>query len=111
MDLAPSEEQQLIVDMVRRFVREEIVPLEDSLDPDADELPPEELARLSAITKEMGLYGLDTPPDYGGPDIDMVTRTLIAFEMSQHRAGLYAPCYGAFGGARQAQLFLSLIHI
>ena len=105
MDLALSEEQQLIVDMVRRFVREEIVPLEETLDPDADALPPEELERLRGITREMGLYGLDTPPEYGGPEIDMVTRTLIAFEMSQHRAGLYAPCYDAFGGARQAQLF------
>ena len=105
MELALSEEQQLIVDLVRRFVREEVLPLEEDLDPDADELAPEDLERLSDITKDMGLYGLDTPPAYGGPDIDMVTRTLIAFEMSQHRAGLYAPCYGAFGGARQAQLF------
>ena len=53
----------------------------------------------------MGLYGLATPPENGGPDINMVTRTLIAIECSQHRAGLYAPCYNAFGGARQAQLF------
>ena len=105
MELALSEEQQLILDLVRRFVREEVLPLEEDLDPDADELAPEDLERLSDITKDMGLYGLDTPPAYGGPDIDMVTRTLIAFEMSQHRAGLYAPCYGAFGGARQAQLF------
>ena len=53
----------------------------------------------------MGLYGLDTPPEFGGPDIDLVTRCLIAIECSQHRAGLYAPCYNVFGGARQAQLF------
>jgi len=105
MDLAPSEEQRLIVDLVRRFVREEILPLEETLDPDADSMPPEELERLRGITREMGLYGLDTPPEYGGPDIGMVTRTLIAFEMSQNRGGLYAPCYDAFGGARQAQLF------
>ena len=52
----------------------------------------------------MGLYGLDTPPEFGGPDIDLVTRCLIAIECSQHRAGLYAPCYNVFGGARQAQL-------
>ena len=38
MDLALSDEQRIIVDMVRRFVREEIVPLEDTLDPDADEV-------------------------------------------------------------------------
>ena len=105
MDLALSGEQELIVATVRRFVREEIVPLELDLDPDADELPPEHRARLVAKTKSMGLYGLDIPPAYGGPDIDLVTRTLIAIEMSQHRAGLYAPCYGVFGGAGLAQLF------
>ncbi len=105
MDLALTDEQRIIVDMVRRFVREEIVPLEEDLDPDADEVSPEQLAVLSGKIKEMGLYGLDTPPEYGGPDIDLVTRCLIAIECSQHRAGLYAPCYYAFGGARQAQLF------
>ena len=43
MDLQPTEQQQLIVDQIRRFVREEIVPLEETLDPDASELPPEGL--------------------------------------------------------------------
>ena len=105
MDLALSEEQKMIVEMVRQFVREEILPLEEHLDPDADELPPEDYDRLVAQTKAMGLYGLDTPPEFGGPDIDLVTRCLIAIECSQHRAGLYAPCYNVFGGARQAQLF------
>ena len=105
MDLALTDEQRMIVDMVRRFVREEILPLEETLDPDADEVSPEQLEALSAKVKEMGLYGLDTPPEYGGPEIDLVTRCLIAIECSQHRAGLYAPCYYAFGGARQAQLF------
>ena len=37
--------------------------------------------------------------------MDIVTRTLLAMEMSQHRAGLYAPCYGVFGGAGLAQLY------
>ena len=105
MDLALTDEQRMIVDMVQRFVREEIVPLEDTLDPEADTVAPEQLEILTEKTKEMGLYGLDTPPEYGGPEIDLVTRCLIAIECSQHRAGLYAPCYNAFGGARQAQLF------
>ena len=88
MDLALSEEQQLIVNMVRQFVREEIVPLEEHLAPDADELPEDDYNRLVEQVKPMGLYGLDTPPEYGGPDIDLVTRCLIAIECSQHRAGL-----------------------
>ena len=69
MDFALTDEQRMIVDMVRRFVVDEIVPLEAGLDPDADEVPPEELARLVAITKEMGLYGLDTPPEMTGESL------------------------------------------
>ncbi len=105
MDLELSEEQKLIVDTTRRFVREEILPLEDDLDPDASALEPEDRERLIAKVKAMGFYGLDIPPEYGGPEIDIVNRTLMAIEMSQHRAGLYAPCYGVFGGAGLAQLF------
>lgn len=105
MDLELSEEQKLIVAQVRRFVREEIVPLEAKLDPDASELPPEDFARLSAKVKAMGFWGLDIPAEYGGPGIDLVTRSLMAIEMAQHRAGLYVPCYGVFGGAGLAQLY------
>jgi len=105
MDLQLTDEQRMIVDMVRRFVRDEIVPLEAELDPDADALPKHHSDRLVGIVKEMGLFGLGIPPDYGGPEIDLVTHTLIAMEISQHRAGLYAPCYDVFGGAGLAQLF------
>ena len=105
MDLAPSEEQRLIIDTVRRLVRDEIAPLEAELDPDGSALEPEDFDRISGMVKTMGFYGLDIPEEYGGPGIDIVTRTLMAIEMSQHRAGLYAPCYGVFGGAGLAQLF------
>ena len=105
MDLSLTEEQQLIVNMIRRFVREDILPLEDNLDPDEDTLPPELFDGLVKKTKEMGLFGLGIPPEYGGPDVDIMTRTLIALEYSQHRAGMYAPCYGAFGGVGLAQLY------
>ena len=105
MNLELTEEQDMIIGMVRKFVREEILPLELDLDPDADELERDDRERLIEKTKAMGLYGLDIPPEYGGPEIDLVTRTLMAVEMAQHRAGLYSPCYGAFGGAGLAQLF------
>ena len=105
MNLELTEEQDMIIGMVRKFVREEILPLELDLDPDADELERDDRERLVEKTKTMGLYGLDIPPEYGGPEIDLVTRTLMAVEMAQHRAGLYSPCYGTFGGAGLAQLF------
>src|SRR3977135_2432523 len=105
MNLDPTEEQRQIVATVRRFVREEIVPLEAKLDPDAGELPAEDFQCLTAKVREMGFWGLDIPAEYGGAGVDLVTRTLMAVEMSQHRAGLYAPCYGVFGSAGLAQLY------
>ncbi len=105
MDLSLSDEQQMIVETVRRFVAEEIVPLEASLDPDAGALAPDDFERLVKMTKEMGFYGLDIPEEFGGPGLDTTTRALMAIEMSQHRAGLYNPCYGTFGGAGLAQLY------
>lgn len=105
MDFELSSEQELLVQQVRRFVTEEILPVEATLDPDAAELPAADHARLIEKTKAMGLYGLDIPAEFGGPEIDITTRTLLAIEMAQHRAGLYVPCYGTFGGAGLAQLY------
>ena len=105
MDVLMSEEQRMITGAVRRFVREEVQPLERDLDPDAVELPPGELDRLKGIVQQMGLYHIDVPEDYGGPGLALTTRGLVAEEMSQHRAGLYLPCYGAFGSAGLAQLY------
>ena len=93
MQLKVTEEQSLIVSMVRRFVHEKSFS-ELNLDPDADEIP---LRTSSASQKPRPwAYLADIPPEFGGPDIDLVTRTLLAIEMAQHRAGLYVPCYAVF---------------
>ncbi len=105
MEVLMSEEQRMITQAVKRFVREEVQPLERDLDPDAVELPPGELDRLKGIVQQMGLYHIDVPENYGGPGLPLTTRGLVAEEMSQHRAGLYLPCYGAFGSAGLAQLY------
>jgi acyl-CoA dehydrogenase len=105
MDLQLTDEQRIIIQTVRRFVQEQIVPLEAEMDPDATSLPREQYDRLSGMVREMGFFGLDIPAEYGGAPVSILTRTLMSEEMSQHRAGLYAPCYGVFGSAGLAQLF------
>lgn len=104
MDLELTDEQRVIIENVRRFVEEKIVPLELDLDPDASELPKEDHDRLVGLTRQMGLYNLELPEEFGGPGLDTVTRCLIAIEASQHRAGLYAPCYQTFGHPGQIPL-------
>jgi acyl-CoA dehydrogenase len=105
VDLEPSDEQRMVVQTIRRFMQERILPLEQELDPDAFFLPLELKEPLVAEVKAMGFYNLDVPVQYGGPDITLVTRTMIAEETAQHRAGLYAPAYGVFGNAGLAQLY------
>ncbi|MQA96944.1 MAG: cyclohexanecarboxyl-CoA dehydrogenase [Streptosporangiales bacterium] len=105
IDFTPTPEQAMLVEMVRRFVQEEIVPIEHELDPDAGRLPPEKDKELRAKVAQMGLTNWDAPAEVGGPGLDVVTQTLLAMEMSQHRAGLYTTCYGVFGGAGLAHLY------
>ena len=107
MELRLTDEQKMIIQTVRRFVREEIVPLERELDPDAFELPKAQTARLTAMTRAMGLYMMGVPTEFGGAGVDIVTRTLVNEEMAQHRAGLYHPCYDVFGEEPPAQLYFA----
>lgn len=99
-----SHEQRAVIKTVRKFVNDEVRPLEEGLDPDESRLPEADYKRLVEKTKQMGLFNIDLPEDVGGPGVDLVTRCLLAIEMSQHNAGLYAPCYDTFGHTGQIPL-------
>jgi acyl-CoA dehydrogenase len=91
------EELRHLRDQVRRFIREEIIPLEQRLDPDAPGIPDEDFERLAAKTKAAGLWALGAPEEHGGGGLDTFSMSVILEEMSQHRMGLYAPGCGVFG--------------
>ena len=93
------EELRHLRDQVRRFIREEIIPLEQRLDPDAPGIPDEDFERLAAKTKAAGLWALGAPEEHGGGGLDTFSMSVILEEMSQHRMGLYAPGCGVFGRA------------
>ncbi len=84
-------------EQVRRLVRDEIIPLEQRLDPDAPDLPADDFKRLSAKTKAAGLWCLGAPEEYGGGGMDTFAMAVLLEEMSQHRMGLYNPGGGVFG--------------
>src|SRR5215467_10339136 len=91
------DELRLLRDQVRRFIREEIIPLEQRLDPDAPGIPDEDFERLSSKTKAAGLWALGAPEEYGGGGLDTFSMCVVLEEMSQHRMGLYSPGCGVFG--------------
>ncbi|MET0852413.1 MAG: acyl-CoA dehydrogenase family protein, partial [Candidatus Rokuibacteriota bacterium] len=91
------EELALVREQVRRFVRDEIIPVEQRIDPDAADIPAEDFQRLSAKSKAAGLWALGAPEEYGGGGLDTFSMTVLVEEMAQHRMGLYNTGCGAFG--------------
>ena len=87
MDFSLTPEQKMIVETVREFVKRELMPLEREVQraeiegrrfPDA-----ETLRALQLKAKEIGLWGLMTPPEYGGAGFDYVTTCLILMETAK----------------------------
>ena len=91
------EELTLLQDQIRRFVREEIIPAEQAIDPDAADLPDDVYARLSAKTQAAGLWCPGAPKEYGGGGLNTFSMSIALEEMAQHRMGLYNPGCGTFG--------------
>lgn len=90
-------EIRLLLDSVREFMNREVLPVEDRLDTDAIQFPPEDVSRLQEMTRELELYNPGTPQELGGAGLDFFALTLFQEEISKHRQGLYNPGGGAFG--------------
>ena len=84
-------------EQIRRVVRDEVIPVEQRIDPDAPELPDDDYQKISAKTKAAGLWALGAPEQYGGGGLDTFSMCVALEEMSQHRMGLYNPGCGVFG--------------
>lgn len=91
------QELQMLRDQVRRIVREEIIPIEQRIDPDAPDLPDEDYHRLMTKTKAANLWCLGAPEQYGGGGLNTFGMSVLLEEMSQHRMGLYNAGCGVFG--------------
>lgn len=77
MDFELSEEHRMLKDLVERFVRDELMPLEPAvLARDAAgqgaALTKEERTRIDEVSRSLGLWGLDAPEDVGGADLPYV---------------------------------------
>src|SRR5499427_8832949 len=84
-------------EQIRRVVRDEIIPVEQRIAPDAPELPDDDRRRIAAKTKAAGLWALGAPEQYGGGGLDTFGMCVVLEEMAQHRMGLYNPGCGVFG--------------
>jgi acyl-CoA dehydrogenase len=71
-----QETLSMLRDTVRRYVREKLVPIENQV-AENDEVPESVLADF----REMGLYGLTIPEEYGGLGISMSDEVELVIEL------------------------------
>ena len=67
---------EALLDSVRRFVRERLVPAENQV-AEADEIPEDIVQEM----REMGLFGLTIPEAYGGLELTMEEEARLLFEL------------------------------
>jgi acyl-CoA dehydrogenase len=82
MDFDLPYELKLMKEQLRHFVDTEIIPFEREAY-SGPSLKPEVKARLQTTAKEMGLWLIDTPPEYGGLGLSLLARVIIWEEMGR----------------------------
>ena len=76
--LDKTDEQRAITEMVRQFVDEQIIPNAEHYDHE-DEFPEPIVEQM----KELGLFGVTIPEEYGGMGLDLTTYAMIVEELSR----------------------------
>jgi len=91
MNFDLPEDIRMVRDLVARFTREKLVPLEATVIrreaergfTDAPLIPPDDAKRLHAHAKEIGLWGMDVPAEFGGQDLGALAK-IVAIEQLKH---------------------------
>ena len=83
MDFTFDEQQTAFRKALRTFVDKEIVPVASEREP-SGRYPTEIVDHMKA----MGLFGITTPEEYGGIDLDKVSFTLVYEELARGWMGI-----------------------
>lgn len=118
MDFEIPEEHRMLHELVARFVRDELMPLEPAvLQRDAagqgSGLTRDEAARIDARSKELGLWGLDAPQELGGAAMpvsamvgvhEAMARTIVNYSLPPYTANLRMLLIAADAGQKKRYL-------
>jgi alkylation response protein AidB-like acyl-CoA dehydrogenase len=73
-----TDEQRAITEMVRQFVDEQVIPIAEEHDHE-DSFPEAVVEQM----KELGLFGVTIPEEFGGMGLDLTTYAMIVEELSR----------------------------
>ncbi len=87
MHLRLTEEQKLVQQTIRKFVKEELMPLENEVLKNEREgrpsLSKEKVQELRDKAKEFGFWGINTPEEYGGANLGQMMLAIVMMELSK----------------------------
>jgi len=89
LDFTLPEELKMLRETVARFTKNELMPHEATVKrreaerglTDAPLLPPDISEALYRKAKEIGLYGIDVPEEYGGQNLGMLAKAVVVEEL------------------------------
>ena len=76
MNFALSDEQKMMIETVRRFIAEELQPLEQGIE-ERGLIDPADASRIFQKSKALGLYGLNIPAEFGGGGLSALDQILL----------------------------------
>ena len=82
MDFELPEELRLLKATLRRFVDNELIPIERKTT-DGEQIKPNYLSRFENRAKELGIWQLDVPTEYGGGGMSVLARVVVWEELSR----------------------------
>src|SRR5215213_1813774 len=84
MDFELPEELRMFKESLRRFVNSELIPVErQTVAAEGEEVKPEFLERFHKHAKDLGIYMMEVPEEYGGAGLSLLQRTIVTEELSR----------------------------
>ncbi|WP_085524277.1 acyl-CoA dehydrogenase family protein [Tuberibacillus sp. Marseille-P3662] len=87
MHLRLNDEQKMVQKTIRKFVENELMPLEPEVLRNEREgrpgISPEKAQELQDKAKDFGFWGINTPEEYGGADLGQMMLAIVMMETSR----------------------------
>lgn len=93
MDFALSDEQQLLVGTIRRFVDAELLPLEDEIEREG-RLAPAKAKEIFEKSHALGFYAMNIPEQYGGGGLSAIDTMLVEEQFGRTKDILIRRAFG-----------------
>ena len=93
LDFAMTNDRRMLVDTVRKFVENDVQPLEQEVE-ELAKIPEDKLRAVRSKAQSLGLFAMNMPADVGGGGLSMVDICLVEEELGKTSDALIRRTFG-----------------